>query len=165
MSENNGGFFAKLRRPSAKYSLLTLLTIGFFSGIFFWGGFNTAMEATNTFPFCISCHEMRDRVSGIQETIHYKNRTGVRAVCVRLPRAEGLGAQDGSQVQASKEVLGHHLIIDTPRSSRKTACAGHQRVGPHEGLRFARMPQLPQASTAWTRKSRRSVLQNAQVRN
>lgn len=34
----------------------------FLAGIVFWGGFNTAMEATNTMDFCISCHEMRDNV-------------------------------------------------------------------------------------------------------
>ncbi len=51
-----------LRRPSAKYSLLALLATGFVSGIVLWGGFNTAMEATNTLAFCISCHEMRDNV-------------------------------------------------------------------------------------------------------
>ncbi|WP_419616531.1 NapC/NirT family cytochrome c, partial [Thiolapillus sp.] len=26
-------------------------------GVVLWGGFNTAMEATNTLSFCISCHE------------------------------------------------------------------------------------------------------------
>ncbi|HNQ57790.1 MAG TPA: Denitrification system component NirT, partial [Candidatus Desulfobacillus denitrificans] len=38
------GCWSALRRPSAKYSLLTLLAVGFVSGIVFWGGFNTAME-------------------------------------------------------------------------------------------------------------------------
>ena len=71
-----------LKHPSAKYSLLTLLVVGFFSGILFWGGFNTGMEATNQLKFCIGCHEMRDNVYvEYQETIHYKNRTGVRAIC------------------------------------------------------------------------------------
>jgi cytochrome c-type protein NapC len=71
-----------LKQPSAKYSLLTLLVVGFFSGIIFWGGFNTGMEATNTLEFCISCHEMRDTVyQEYQKTIHYSNRTGVRAIC------------------------------------------------------------------------------------
>ena len=28
-------------------------------GVIFWGGFNWALEATNTEEFCISCHEMR----------------------------------------------------------------------------------------------------------
>ena len=71
-----------LKRPSAKYSLLTLLVVGFFAGIIFWGGFNTAMEATNTLAFCTSCHEMRDTVyQEYQQTVHFKNRTGVRAIC------------------------------------------------------------------------------------
>ena len=51
-------------------------------GVIFWGGFNTAMEATNTMEFCIGCHEMKDNVyKEYKETIHYQNRSGVRAVC------------------------------------------------------------------------------------
>ena len=54
----------------------------FAAGIVFWGGFNTAMEATNTMPFCISCHEMHDNVYlEYRETIHYRNGTGVGATC------------------------------------------------------------------------------------
>ncbi|SPE30345.1 nitrate reductase, cytochrome c-type,periplasmic [Burkholderiales bacterium] len=75
-------FWHFLGRPSAKYSLVALLAVGFVGGIIFWGGFNTALEATNTLDFCISCHEMRDTVyQEYQQTVHFKNRTGVRAVC------------------------------------------------------------------------------------
>jgi len=86
MSETSPGAIKRLWnvlcKPSAKYSLLGLLVVGFFGGILFWGGFNTAMEATNTLEFCIGCHEMRDNVyQEYKETVHYKNRTGVRAVC------------------------------------------------------------------------------------
>jgi cytochrome c-type protein NapC len=86
MSTPNGGACKRcwqaVKKPSAKYSLLALLTVGFFAGIIFWGGFNTALEATNTLDFCITCHEMRDNVyQEYKETIHYSNRTGVRAVC------------------------------------------------------------------------------------
>jgi len=71
-----------LRRPNTKYSLLVLLAVGFVGGIIFWGGFNTALEATNRLDFCISCHEMRDNVyQEYKTTIHYSNRTGVRAIC------------------------------------------------------------------------------------
>ena len=74
--------WSTLRQPSAKYSVLTLLVVGVFGGIIFWGGFNTGMEATNTLSFCISCHEMRDNVyQEYKETIHYSNRSGVRAIC------------------------------------------------------------------------------------
>jgi cytochrome c-type protein NapC len=75
-------WLAILKKPSAKYSLLTLLVAGFFGGIIFWGGFNTALEATNKLEFCIGCHEMRDTVyQEYKETVHYTNRTGVRAIC------------------------------------------------------------------------------------
>ena len=49
------GFLARLwynfRHPSTRYSLGTLLVGGFIAGIIFWGGFNTAMEATNNETF------------------------------------------------------------------------------------------------------------------
>lgn len=97
----------RLRLPSKKFSLLTLLLAGFVGGILFWGGFNTVLEATNKEPFCISCHEMRDNVyAELKETIHYTNRTGVRAVCsdCHVPRA--WGPKMLRKLQASKEVWG-----------------------------------------------------------
>jgi cytochrome c-type protein NapC len=54
----------------------------FVAGILFWGGFNWTLDATNTESFSISCHEMRDFIyPEYQQTIHYSNRTGVRASC------------------------------------------------------------------------------------
>ncbi|MCC7412880.1 MAG: NapC/NirT family cytochrome c [Gammaproteobacteria bacterium] len=71
-----------LRTPSARWSVGALVVLGAIAGIVFWGGFNWAMELTNTETFCISCHEMRDNVFvEYQDTIHYNNRTGVRATC------------------------------------------------------------------------------------
>lgn len=69
-----------------------LLALGtaFVAGIVFWGGFNTAMELTNTESFCISCHEMRDNVyREYRKSAHYANRTGVRATCpdCHVPKA------------------------------------------------------------------------------
>jgi len=75
-------YISILKKPSARYSLGGITIIGFFAGIIFWGGFNTAMEATNTETFCISCHEMQENVfREYQDTIHYSNRSGVRATC------------------------------------------------------------------------------------
>lgn len=73
---------ATLKKPSAKYSLVTLLVVGFLTGILFWGGFHTALAATNTTQFCVGCHEMNATVyQEYKETVHYTNRTGVRASC------------------------------------------------------------------------------------
>ncbi|MDO9600479.1 MAG: NapC/NirT family cytochrome c [Azoarcus sp.] len=105
--EQSGGFLSRLRRPSAKYSLGGLLLVGFVVGVFFWGGFNTAMEATNTESFCISCHEMENNVyQEYKETIHYTNRTGVRAVCSDCHVPKDWTHKMIRKVQASREVWG-----------------------------------------------------------
>ena len=54
----------------------------FVFGIIFWTGFNMMLDHSNTEEFCISCHVMKDNLYvEYKETIHYSNRTGVRAVC------------------------------------------------------------------------------------
>jgi cytochrome c-type protein NapC len=105
--ENSGGIIARLRRPSVKYSLGGLLAAGFVVGVVFWGGFNTAMEATNTESFCISCHEMHDNVyQEYKKTIHYSNRTGVRAVCSDCHVPKDWTHKMIRKIQASREVWG-----------------------------------------------------------
>lgn len=110
------GFLAMLRRPSAKYSLLSILVVSFFGGIFFWGGFNTGMEATNQLEFCIGCHEMRNTVyEEYKKTIHYSNRTGVRAICSDCHVPKDWTHKMMRKIQASKEVWGKITgVIDTP---------------------------------------------------
>ncbi|MCD0501392.1 NapC/NirT family cytochrome c [Bordetella petrii] len=101
------GIWAWLRRPSASISLGGLLLAGIALGIFFWGGFNTALEATNTEAFCISCHEMRDNVyPEYKETVHYSNRTGVRATCPDCHVPKDWTYKMIRKVQASKELWG-----------------------------------------------------------
>ena len=101
------GFVRVMCRPSVKYSLASLLLIGYVAGIIFWGGFNTAMEMTNTESFCISCHEMRTNVyPEYKETIHYSNRTGVRATCSDCHVPQEWGYKMLRKIQASREVWG-----------------------------------------------------------
>jgi len=120
MSDGNTGairrFLQFLGRPSAKYSLLALLSTGFAVGILFWGGFNTALEATNSLDFCISCHEMRDTVyQEYKQTIHYSNRTGVRAVCPDCHVPRDWTHKIARKMKASFEVWGKITgVVDTP---------------------------------------------------
>jgi cytochrome c-type protein NapC len=111
MSKENPGMVRRcwrnFRRPSARWSLLTLLLAGFFGGIIFWGGFNTALEQTNTLEFCISCHEMRDNVyQEYKTTIHYSNRSGVRAICSDCHVPHEWTAKMVRKMQASLELWG-----------------------------------------------------------
>lgn len=96
--------------------MLTLLLVGGIGGIIFWGGFNTGMEATNTLNFCISCHEMRDTVyQEYKQTIHYSNRTGVRAACSDCHVPKDWTHKIVRKLQASKELYGKITgSIDTP---------------------------------------------------
>ena len=71
----------------------------------FWGGFNTGMEATNSLDFCTSCHEMRDTVfQEYKETVHYKNRSGVRAACPDCHVPKDWTHKFVRKVQASQEL-------------------------------------------------------------
>ena len=96
-----------LRTPSRYFSLGFLTIGGFIAGIIFWGGFNTALEATNTETFCISCHEMRNNVyQELKTTIHYTNRSGVRATCPDCHVPHEWTDKIARKTQATKEVWG-----------------------------------------------------------
>jgi cytochrome c-type protein NapC len=106
----------KTRARLARYSPVTLLVVGVIGGILFWGGFNTAMEATNTETFCISCHEMEVNVyREYRNTNHYNNRTGVRATCPDCHVPKDWVHKFVRKVKATNELY-HKAVgsIDTP---------------------------------------------------
>jgi len=89
-----------------------ILLIGFLGGVIFWGGFNTGMEATNTEAFCSGCHA--PIVKEIKETIHYSNRSGVRAICSDCHVPHNWTDKIIRKVQASKELVAFAMgTIDT----------------------------------------------------
>ena len=92
-----------------------VLALGFIGGIVFWGGFNTALSLTNTEEFCTGCHEMADNVyQEYRETIHYSNRSGVRATCPDCHVPKDWTHKIIRKIAASKEVWGMLTgIIDT----------------------------------------------------
>ncbi len=96
-----------ISHPSRYYSLGILIIAGFVAGVIFWGGFNTVLEATNTETFCISCHEMHNNVyQELKTTIHYTNRSGVRATCPDCHVPHNWTDKIARKMQASKEVWG-----------------------------------------------------------
>ncbi len=111
-----------MKKPSFMSRRLILGTtvagavVFFIVGILFWGGFNTAMEATNTTEFCIGCHEMEENVyQEYKPTIHFSNRTGVRAGCPDCHVPRPWIHKIVRKIQASNEIL-HKILgtIDTP---------------------------------------------------
>ena len=96
-----------LRQPSAKYSVLAIGIVCGFISIILWGGFHSAMEATNELEFCISCHEMRDTVyREYKKTRHYSNPIGVRAICSDCHMPRDLSRELLRKIQATRELWG-----------------------------------------------------------
>jgi cytochrome c-type protein NapC len=103
-----GGLVRQAFTPAKTLSLAFLTLGGFLAGVLFWGGFNTVLEATNTEKFCVSCHEMKTNVfEELKGTIHFTNRSGVRATCPDCHVPHEWTNKIARKMQASKEVWGH----------------------------------------------------------
>ncbi|WP_417822220.1 NapC/NirT family cytochrome c [Terasakiella sp.] len=101
-----GSFLSRLSKMKILGASLIGAVVIFIGGIVFWGAFNTAMEATNQMEFCVTCHEMDQAVyPEYQQTIHYKNRTGVQATCPDCHVPRPWVYKIIRKIQASKEVL------------------------------------------------------------
>lgn len=115
------GFFRRafraLKTPTAVFSMGSLLIGGFVAGIMFWGGFHWALELTNTEKFCISCHEMERNFAEYQETIHYNNRSGVRATCPDCHVPKEWQHKIKAKIIASKDV--YHTLAGTIDTEEK----------------------------------------------
>ncbi|WDE06333.1 cytochrome c3 family protein [Thalassomonas viridans] len=123
-----------LKKPSGYYSLGALVIGGFIAGVIFWGGFNTALELTNTEEFCISCHEMENNVyEELKTTIHFTNRSGVRATCPDCHVPHKWTDKIARKMQASKEVWGK--IFGTI-NTREKFLAQRRRLAENEWRRL-----------------------------
>jgi len=109
-STEGGGIIRRsiqaLKKPSSRHRRGFLTIGGIVLGILLWGGFNWALEESNTEEFCISCHEMRSFVyEEYKDTIHYTNRTGVRATCPDCHVPKEWNYKLVRKVRASNELL------------------------------------------------------------
>ena len=129
-----GAVWSVARSPAVVLSL-GFLTLGVFAcGLMFWGGFNTAMEFTNTETFCLSCHEMRSNVyQELSRTVHFSNRSGVRAICSDCHVPHNWTDKIARKMQASKEVWGH--LFGTI-STRQKFVDRRRVLAEHEWARF-----------------------------
>jgi len=94
-----------------RFGTLLVLMLG---GLVFAGG-KYAVDQTNTVEFCISCHEMKDNnFEEYKETIHAKNRTGVKAICSDCHVPHDLIGTTIRKIKAANDVF-HHVAgtIDT----------------------------------------------------
>jgi len=105
----------KSRKGLTRFLSVSVVTT-FVFGVLFAAIFNITLEYTNTEEFCLSCHEMKDNVyREYQTTVHYANRSGVRAVCADCHVPKEFLPKMVRKIQASSEVW-HKILgsIDTP---------------------------------------------------
>lgn len=103
-------FWVNLRKRW-RWSALFLVLLG--GSLFALG--RGAVENTNTLEFCISCHEMKDNnYQEYRDTIHAKNRTGVKATCSDCHVPHGFTDTLVRKIRASNDVFQHLAgTIDT----------------------------------------------------
>lgn len=107
-----------LNKPAKYLTLGSISLTAFVMGILFWGGFNTALEATNTEEFCISCHSMESKpYQELQQTVHWSNHAGVRATCPDCHVPHDWSRKIARKMEASSDVWG--WIFNTVNTSEK----------------------------------------------
>lgn len=84
----------------------TLIIISALGGIFAWSGFNEGLAQTNTEEFGSQCH-MNDVVPEYRETMHYSNRSGVKAICSDCHVPHEFIPKWTRKIEAAKEVYAH----------------------------------------------------------
>lgn len=103
-------FFRLMLKPSSHYSMGALLIVGIVVGILFWGGFNWAVEATNSEAFCTSCHEMSWVYEEYQTKVHNKNPSGVQAICSDCHVPKEWGHKMVRKIQATFKELPRKIM-------------------------------------------------------
>lgn len=73
-------FPAMFRRMRGK-ALPAIAVTGAFFGVAGGLGFDAFLGHTSTSTFCLSCHEMQTMQEELSQTVHFRNRSGVRVGC------------------------------------------------------------------------------------
>lgn len=114
MPESKGPAKGGPRRASGPIKVIVILAI-FLAGIAFAGTFNMGLAYTNEMEFCVSCHTMQTPYQEYKESLHYKNQSGVQAICSDCHVPKPFVPKMVTKIIAAKDVY-HEIIgtIDTP---------------------------------------------------
>lgn len=97
------GWFSRVGKVSFWVAVGFMLA----GGLFVAGG-KAAVDRTNTLEFCISCHEMKDNnYEEYKDTIHARNRSGVKAICSDCHVPHDLVGTTVRKVMAANDVFQH----------------------------------------------------------
>jgi cytochrome c-type protein NapC len=113
-------------------------------GVLLWGGLHWALERVNNEKFCISCHEMgENNYAELQETIHFKNRSGVRATCPDCHVPKQWLPKMIAKIKASADVYRHVMgRYNTPEKFEEKRARLAQNVW--KSMKEKRLPGVPE---------------------
>jgi cytochrome c-type protein NapC len=111
-------------------AVLGLGVVFMFAAVLLVIGGAAGLAWTSTEQFCIGCHEMRDNVyAEYKDTVHDRNRTGVRAVCTDCHVPREVGPLIVVKIKATAELWGKLTgVIDTKEKFEAHRAALAQRV-------------------------------------
>lgn len=106
----------KLTRPSARWSVLALLGIGCIIGLALIIVPHTGIKITSNTEFCVSCHAMQPVYQEYQQSIHFKNASGVRAECRDCHIPPDVPGMLWRKLEAANDLYQNFIAhsIDTP---------------------------------------------------
>lgn len=96
---------------------LGIAIVIFIAGVVFTGLFNVGLAFTNQTEFCTSCHTMKINLKELQETVHWKSASGVRAGCADCHVPKAFVPKMIAKVMAAKDV--YHEIMGTINTPEK----------------------------------------------
>lgn len=105
-----------LLRPSARWSMLTLLIVGIVVGVALIVVPHVGMKVTSTTEFCVSCHSMETVYEEYKQSVHFQNASGVRAECHDCHIPNDLPGMIKRKLEASNDIYQTFIAhsIDTP---------------------------------------------------
>jgi trimethylamine-N-oxide reductase cytochrome c-type subunit TorC len=99
------------------------------AGAVFFGVFQLSMKVTDNIAFCTSCHSMGTAYQEYQESAHYRNVSGVRAICTDCHVPSEWGPYVLAKIEATRDLVAEvRGTIDTPEKFAAKRLELAQRV-------------------------------------
>jgi trimethylamine-N-oxide reductase cytochrome c-type subunit TorC len=119
--------------------VLIALVVGLFGGLALWGSYAATSAMMDSSAFCVSCHEMQTAADEFSHTVHFSNRTGVRATCADCHVPKAFVARVVHMIGATGDIIGHVTgVIDTPEKYEANRLVLARRVWAEMGANASR---------------------------
>lgn len=106
-------------KPHQRARRLGILLVSalFLAGIGFAALFEAGIASTNEMEFCVSCHTMQTVYEEYQQSLHFRNQSGVQATCSDCHVPKPFIPKLVTKVIAAKDV--YHEILGTIDTEEK----------------------------------------------